>query len=340
MLRWTKRISVVVISGVALFLVLGTAYEQWARGEVARSLPAPGQLIAIDGVRLHLRCSGQGSPAVILEAGTGPAASMAWTEVQPSVAEFTRVCSYDRAGLMWSDGGDMPRDAERIAADLHALLFAAAVSPPYVLVGHSIGSVYIRVFADRFPDEVVGLVFVDASHPDQWQRFPPELAQRARVPARARFIGPLLAHTGVLRMRGGVTLRQLPADDATIVNAYLPRSVKALLAESEAQDVSMSQARRTGAFDSLPLIVLSSGRDPDVFPPGVTPALQTQFRPLWMELQKELVTLSSNADHRVIEDSGHFIQIDAPEAVTNAVRDVVMAVRTGGSVTSVSRRRL
>lgn len=339
MRRSMKRIAIAVLTGVALFLALGTAYEQWSRRQVVRSLPAPGRLIDVDGVRLHLHCSGQGSPTVILEAGTGPAASMAWSEVQPSVAEFTRVCSYDRAGLMWSDRGNGSRDAEHIAADLHALLSAAAVLPPYVLVGHSIGSVYIRVFADRFPDEVVGLVFVDASHPDQWQRFPPELARRARVPARALFVGPLLAQTGVLRMRGGVPLRQLPADVGTIVNAYLPRSVAALLAESEAQDMSMLQARKTGAFDSLPLVVLTSGRDPEAFPPGVTPALQTQFRRLWIELHEELATLSSDADHRVIEDSGHFIQFDAPAAVTNAVRDVVTAVRTGGSVTSLSARR-
>lgn len=332
MRRWIKRISIAVIIGVSLFLALGTAYEQWSRREVARSLPAPGQLIDIDGVRLHLHCSGQGSPTVILEAGTGPAASMAWTEVQPSVAEFTQVCSYDRAGLMWSDRGSKPRDAEQITADLRALLSAAAVRPPYVLVGHSIGGVYIRVFLDRFPDEVVGLVFVDASHPDQSQRFPPELAQRARVPGRARFIGPVLAQTGVLRVRGGVGLRQLPPDVASIVNAYLPRSVPALLAESEAQDASMSQAREAGALDSLPLVVLTAGRDPDVFPPGVAPALRAQFQPLWMELQKELATLSSNADHRVIEDSGHFIQFDAPEVVTNAARDVVTAVRTGSNI--------
>lgn len=334
MRRWMKRISLAVVTGVALFLALGTAYEQWARREVARSLPAPGRLIDIDGVRLHLHCSGQGSPVVILEAGTGPAASMAWTEVQPSVAEFTQVCSYDRAGLMWSDRGNAPRDGKQIAADLHALLSAAAVPPPYVLVGHSIGGVYTRVFVDRFPDEVAGLVFVDASHPDQWQRFPPELVQRARVPARARLIGPLLAQTGVLRVKGGVPLRQLPPDVASTVNAYMPRSVPALLAESEAQDASMWQAREADALDSLPLVVLTAGRDPDVFPPGVTSALRARFRPLWIELQEELATLSTNADHRVIENSGHFIQFDAPEAVTKAVTDVVTAVRTGQGVTT------
>ncbi|MEJ2152140.1 MAG: alpha/beta fold hydrolase, partial [Gemmatimonadota bacterium] len=212
------------------------------------------------------------------------------------------------------------------------LLSAAAVRPPYVLVGHSIGGVYIRVFLDRYPDEVVGLVLVDASHPDQWHRFPRELAKRARVPARARLIGPVVSRTGILRLRGGVGLRQLPLDVASVVKAYLPRSVPTLLAESEAQDASLLQARHAGVLDSLPLVVLTSGRDPDVFPPGVTPALRAQFRPVWMELQAELAKLSSDADHRVIEDSGHFIQFDVPEAVVAGIRDVVLAVRVGAGI--------
>jgi pimeloyl-ACP methyl ester carboxylesterase len=131
-----------------------------------------------------------------------------------------------------------------------------------------------------------------------------------------------------------VALRQLPPDVASTVNAYMPRSVPALLAESEAQDASMSQASEAGALDSLPLVVLTAGRDPDVFPPGVTPALRARFRPLWIELQEDLATLSSDGDYRVIEDSGHFIQFDAPGAVTRAVRDVVTAVRTGQGVTT------
>ncbi len=331
MRRWIKRLVIAGTVGLVLFLAIGVSYEQWSRAAVQRALPPPGESVDIGEVRLHLRCAGEGSPTVVLEAGTGPAASIVWTDVQPSIAEFARVCSYDRAGLMWSDQASGPRDSRRIATELHALLSAADVPPPYVLVGHSIGGVHIRVFTHRFPDEVVGLVFVDSSHPDHWRRFPPELARLMRLPARARFLGPLLAQTGVLRLSGGLALGKLPPDVAAVTNAYLPHSVPTLLAESEAQEESMSQAREAGALDSLPLIVLSAGRDPK------TP-LQAQFRAVWAELQEELASLSSNVDHRVVEDSDHFIQFDAPEAVIAAVRDVVMAVRTGSSVSEAAGR--
>jgi pimeloyl-ACP methyl ester carboxylesterase len=328
MRRWIKRLVIAGTVGLVLFLAIGVSYEQWLRAAVQRALPPPGELVDIGGVRLHLHCSGEGSPTVVLEAGTGPPASIVWTDVQPSIAEFARVCSYDRAGLMWSDQTSGPRDSRRIATELHALLSAADVPPPYVLVGHSIGGVHIRVFANQFSDEVAGLVLVDSSHPDQRLRFPPELRRPTRVSAQIRFLGPLLAQTGVLRLSGGLALGKLPPDVAAITNAYLPHSVPTLLAESEAQDESMLQAREAGALDSLPLIVLSAGRDPE------TP-LQAQFRAVWAELQKELASLSSNADHRIVEDSDHFIQFDAPEAVIAAVRDVVMAVRTGGNVADV-----
>jgi pimeloyl-ACP methyl ester carboxylesterase len=331
MRRWIKRLVIAGTVGLVLSLAIGISYEQWSRAAVQRALPPPGELVDIGGVRLHLHCSGEGSPTVILEAGTGPPASIVWTDVQPSIAEFARVCSYDRAGLMWSDQASAPRDSRRIATELHALLSAADVPPPFVLVGHSIGGVHIRVFANRFPDEVAGLVFVDSSHPDQKRRFPPELRRPMRAPAQARFLGPLLAQTGILRLSGGLALGKLPPDVAAVTNAYLPHSVPTLLAEYEAQGESMSQATEAGALNSLPLIVLSAGRDAE------TP-LQAQFRAVWAELQEELAALSSNADHRVVEDSGHFIQFDAPEAVIAAVRDVVMAAKTESSVSEASGR--
>jgi len=328
MRRWIKRLVIAGTVGLVLSLAIGVSYEQWSRVAAKRALPPPGELVDIGGVRLHLHCLGEGSPTVVLEAGTGPPASIVWTDVQPSIAEFARVCSYDRAGLMWSDQASGPRDSRRIATELHALLSVADVPPPYVMVGHSIGGVHIRVFANRFSDEVAGLVFVDSSHPDQRRRLPPELV-RLRLPARTRFLGPLLAQTGVLRLRGGLALGKLPPDVAAVTNAYLPHSVPTLLAESEAQDESMSQAREAGALGSLPLIVLSAGRDPETL-------LQAQLRAVWAELQEELASLSSNADHRVIEDSDHFIQFDAPEAVIAAVRDVVRAVRTRSSVSEAA----
>ena len=125
--------------------------------------PAPGKILDIGGTKLHINCTGAGAPAVILESGF-PGVSLDWVLVQPEVAKFTKVCSYDRAGFGWSGLGKQPRTANQIADDLGELLVAAGVAPPYVLTGHSVGGIYVRVFTMKHPDRVIGMVLVDATH--------------------------------------------------------------------------------------------------------------------------------------------------------------------------------
>jgi pimeloyl-ACP methyl ester carboxylesterase len=130
-------------------------------------------MVDMGGHRLHIDCVGQGSPTVILESGLGNM-SADWANVQPEVAKTTRVCTYDRAGTGWSEPGPEPRDPQQIARELHTLLGNARIDGPYVLVGQSFGGLYVRMYAARFPQEVEGMVLVDASHPDMWTRLPPE----------------------------------------------------------------------------------------------------------------------------------------------------------------------
>ena len=129
--------------------------------------PAPGRIVDVGGSKRHIHCSGSGSPAVILEPGF-PGSSLDWTSVQPAIAKFTRVCSYDRAGFGWSDLHESPRSAVQIAGELHLLLSNAAVPGPCVLAGHSMGSLYSRAFVRKFSEAVTGLALVDATHEDQW----------------------------------------------------------------------------------------------------------------------------------------------------------------------------
>ena len=139
-----------------------------------------GKLIDIGGYKLHLNCLGKGSPTVILEAGLGSNLK-AWENVQPSIAKFTQVCSYDRAGLGWSEPGLKPRTSEVIIKELRLLLENANIKGPYVLVGHSFGGYHIRLFASCFPAEVVGMVLIDTNHHDQEKHytFTKEEAERA-----------------------------------------------------------------------------------------------------------------------------------------------------------------
>jgi pimeloyl-ACP methyl ester carboxylesterase len=128
--------------------------------------PPPGRLIDIGGRKLHLYCVGEGLPPVILEAGAGWGMT-AWRQIQPALAQTTQVCSYDRAGYGWSDAGPLPRSGSQISTDLHMLLQQAGVPAPRVVVGHSIGGLYVRHYAATYPSEVSGMVLVDSSHEDQ-----------------------------------------------------------------------------------------------------------------------------------------------------------------------------
>ncbi len=143
---------------------------------------AIGQIVDAGGTRMHINCTGTGSPSIILEAGF-PGSSLDWSLVQPMVAPFSRVCSYDRAGFGWSDMGKAPRSSTQIAEDLQTLLSTAAVPAPYILVGHSMGGLYVRAFARKFPDSVAGIVLVDATHEDQWDYEPKRFWQVSDLPS-------------------------------------------------------------------------------------------------------------------------------------------------------------
>jgi len=178
---WKRFLKWTVISLLALFVLLAAAgftYNEIERHADARQFPQLGKSVRLGpefgNMSLNLNCYGEGSPTVVLDAGLGVPAH-GWKPVQPAVAKFARVCSYDRAGYGWSDAGPMPRTSSEIAKELHALLAAAGEKPPYILVGHSFGGFNVRVFNGAYPNDVAGMVLVDASHEDQESIIPKSL---------------------------------------------------------------------------------------------------------------------------------------------------------------------
>ncbi|TMD96717.1 MAG: alpha/beta hydrolase, partial [Chloroflexi bacterium] len=167
--RRTRRVLLIVALVIAGLSLTGVLYQTIASAVDASSYPAPGRLIDVGGYRLHLYCTGTGrpgSPTVILDEGQART-SLGWSKVQPGVASFTRVCSYDRAGYGWSDTGPLPRTAGRMVTELHTLLARAGVAGPYVLVGHSYGGLIMQLYTYTYPQQVAGLVLVDSVHADQ-----------------------------------------------------------------------------------------------------------------------------------------------------------------------------
>jgi pimeloyl-ACP methyl ester carboxylesterase len=313
----------------------GAIYQTVATEFDKRAYPPPGQLVDVGGYRLHLYCVGTGTPTAILESGLATPAPV-WAWVQPAVATATRVCAYDRADVGWSDPGPAPRDARQIARELHALLGAAGVAGPYVLVGHSYGGKYVRVYAADYPTEVAGMVLVDTSHPDQWTSTPAGQAQYKQI-EQVNAIFRLLAPLGILRaINYFPPSRELPARQSAETKAFLDstRVAASNAAEFGATPATDAQVRAAGTLGARPLVVLTAtdhGYQGSAANSSVSEQNQ-QMEQQWQAWQRDLTTLSSNSVQQVVEGASHVsLQMNQEHAklTSAAIIQVVDAVRTG-----------
>jgi len=174
-MKWAKRVIFGVVGLIALLLAVGFVYEQIARTMVHKAFPAQGQLVPVGDHALHIISKGTGGPLVVFESGLDQGGEMAWGRVQDQTALFTSTVSYDRAGIMWSERGGNPKTCEAMADELYELLKKSNKEGPYILVGHSLAGYILRPFVAKHATEIAGIVFVDAAHPDQWNRLHPEL---------------------------------------------------------------------------------------------------------------------------------------------------------------------
>ena len=322
-----RIISIIVTVLVMLFLGLGIAGAV-AKSNLAKKYPAPGQLVDVGGYKLHIHCTGQGSPTVILEAGQSDY-SLIWALVQLEVAKTNRVCSYDRAGYGWSEPSPRHRTAIAEVEELHALLVNTSIPGPYVLVGHSLGGMLVRVYAHNYPDEVVGMVLVDSFHEERPIRNP-EVTRLNQDAVKQLRIFAILNSVGIMALAPqSIPNRGLPEDTYTQYQAITATTgyFETWITESLAVPESANQALalQMTSFGNLPLIVLSAGQW------NTIPSLSdTENQKLWTAFQiqqSELVALSSVSKQIIAEQSGHHIQLDQPELVINAIHSLVDQVR-------------
>lgn len=325
-----RRIVLMLLVFLLILAVAGFLYENISEARDRRFNPMEGRLVDVGGHKMHIDCTGEGSPTVILDSGLGDS-YLSWRKVQPPIAKFTRVCSYDRAGLGYSDPSSQPRTSKVIAEELHALLRAASVSPPYVIVGHSMGGYDVRVYTSLYRNEIVGMVLVDASHPDQENRFPPELKNMEGSWHReAQFIAYTMP-IGIPRLLG--LCENDPVTRAADCNWH---SAREQLAEIGAFPESAAETASAGSLSDLPLAVLS--HDPDKPSSDLPPDLAKPTNVAWEKMQEELAHLSTRGMQTVAKNSAHYIQIDRPDIVIDAVRNVVEQARPAQSPPAPTNR--
>jgi pimeloyl-ACP methyl ester carboxylesterase len=332
MVKWLVRIALGLVALVVVVVAGGAVYEQIARANAVSEFPPRGKLVDIGGRRIQLDCRGAGSPVVVFESGLDALGSLSWAAVHDDVAKTTRACAYSRAGLMWSDPSDHPFSSLNNAEDLHRALAVAGEKPPYVLVGHSLGGPYALAFTGRYGNDVAGLVFVDASHPDQRARL------RAAVgkdidPGNQIKIGAALAWTGLVRLIVAINPMFPPhAPDAikSPADTFLPQALHAVLAENDALDATLATGKKSVHLGGRPLIVLTHGAampDTVLKSIGVTRAAANRMETTWLDLHNDEASWSSRSRHEVVAGASHYIQFDKPQAVVAAVHEVVSDVR-------------
>lgn len=309
-LRWFVGVVVLVVG----LILAGTVYESAAEASDTQAYPPLGQMVDVGGYHLHINCTGTGSPTVVIDAGWG-AWSLEWSQVQAEVAKTTRVCTYDRAGMGYSEAGPLPRNAEQFARELHTLLERANVTGPYVMVGHSLGGLPVRVFVHNYPAEVAGVVLVDSMSPRQMTQPPSEIESQTPAQSNGVSLPYLVARIGLVRVLAKQLITQgLPPEAQPAYNAFsvTPRSIQAWADEGTGLQQSLAQADAVKSFGDLPLIVLT----------GVINELAG-----WQTWQTELLQLSSNSRQIVVENSGHNIHLDQPEAAVAAIVAMVSQLR-------------
>lgn len=292
--------------------------------------PAPGELVALDGVSHHVVVEGSGGPVVVLESGLGGGV-LEWEAVASALRDEVTVVRRDRPGLGWSRGRPPGERTATVAAyELHALLGHLGLAGPYVLVGHSLGGLHVRALAGAFPDDVAGMVLVDPTHEEGAARVPAlrRMGQVQAVVSRALLaagpVGRALLRAVFTRSLAAECAKPVAPETATVLRhaaelARDPEVIRTVAAEMAGVEASCEQVRALRAavaFPSVPLRVISQGR------PRRSRSMTALMRE-WHVLHEELLSLSSDSAHLVAERSGHLVPLEQPELVVSAVREVL-----------------
>ncbi len=312
------RISIIIF----VLAITGMIYQTTATESDQRKYPPPGVLVNVGGYKMHIYCMGEGSPTIILD-HAGGGSSRDWALIQPKLAEHTRVCAYDRAGYGWSDYNPAPRTMEQQVHELHGLLAGANETGPYILVGHSYGARVDRVFAAKYPDEVTGMVLMDAGILYDDPRYPAETQAHLESDNTMIRTGRWLAPFGLVRLlqplMGNPTF-DLP-EDARLAGASFSGTTRywqSLNGQTDVLSTVFQEERSVTSLGNIPLLILISTEPDDA------------THQVWSQANIEMAELSTNGSYQIIKGATHFSlvyrQSDA-QVCTDGILEVLDAVR-------------
>lgn len=333
--KWSRRIGCFFASFVVVLLLCSLSYQFLRTKWDERQYLPLGEMVDIGGYRLHFYRTGSGGPAVILDAGLGDISSD-WGLVQPQIAKFTQVISYDRAGTGWSEESPYPRTSQQIVQELHTLLENAKVPKPYILVGHSFGGNNVQLYAMTYPDEVQGIVLVDSCHEEQEKRLPrhPYLQWHRTLmqsPKAVYMMSTLGINRWVFPKYVKVMAPFLPEwmQNRHLALCSSTKHECTVAAELTALEISLGQTQRAdhSLIRKKPCIVVTAGRIPEVSKLGISEEFANPVYAVWQDLQKDLVANFENGRQWIAEKSDHMILWHEPELIVEAVKKMCESQR-------------
>lgn len=321
--KWSKLI-LIVFSTVIILIASGFIYEFIASQQAKDKYPAPGKMVDVGGFSLHVNKIGTASPTIILENGSGET-SLSWGDIPQQLAEHATVVTYDRAGYAWSEASDAERSGENIVKELHTALHNEGITGPYIVVGHSLGGMYARLFAQTYRDEVQGLVLVDA-RPENDANNTAEIYEKENVQGTpSSGVIKLMKQSGILRLFQNVLLEGIiePDKREEFINVtsspsfFDAKDEEGLLAHTTEDSI------RGQDLGNLPVKVIARGIAPDYAGSGISQQAGEQIEQIWSNGQKEMLSISSQAEYILAEQSGHYVMWDQPELIINVITDLI-----------------